>query len=314
MSHTVRVFAPATVANLGPGFDLLGLALEGLGDTVLARFGTQPGVTIAAVTLHDGAPDQGGKLPLDPRRNSAGIAATLTLRRAGIEASIELELQKGLPIGSGLGSSAASAVAGAYATNLLLGSPLRKSELIEPCLAAEEAVAGRHADNLAPALFGGLILIRSIDPIDLLRLPVPTGLNVVVVSPAFELSTRVAREALPKEVSLAQSTRNTANVAALVTACHSGDLGLLSRSLIDEIVTPARARLIPGAELVMAAARAAGALGSSISGSGPSIFALTHSPPTARRVREAMIEAFAAAGLAATGHISGADCPGVRAL
>lgn len=314
MSHAVRAFAPATVANLGPGFDLLGLAVEGLGDTVLARFGTQPGVRIAAVTLHDGAPDSEGRLPLDPRRNAAGIAAIETLRRAGIEASVELEVRKGLPIGSGLGSSAASAVAGAYATNLLLGSPLRKSELIEPCLAAEEAVAGRHADNVAPALLGGLVLIRSIDPVDLVRLPVPTGLDVVVVRPDFELSTRVARQALPATVPLAQVTRNTANVAALIAACHSGDLGLLSRALVDEIVTPARARLIPGAEQVMTAALSAGALGSSISGSGPSIFALTHSRPTARRVRDAMIEAFAGAGLAATGHISGADCPGVRAL
>ena len=313
MTHAVSAFAPATVANLGPGFDLLGLALEDPGDIVTARFGTHAGVVITRVDAHDGRDDE-AKLPLDPHRNAAGIAAIETLRRAGLDVAIELEVRKGLPIGSGLGSSAASAVAAAYAVNALIGSPLRKMELLEPCLAAETALAGRHADNVAPALLGGLILIRAVDPIDLVRLPVPDGLLVVIASPEFELSTRAARAALPEMVPLSALSRNSANVAALVAACHAGDLGLLGRALTDEIVSPARAKLIPGATAVQRAAIDAGAIGSSISGSGPSIFALSHSRAVAARVRDAMIAAFHQAGLRARGFISAADCPGVRLL
>lgn len=305
-TRTVRAFAPATVANLGPGFDLLGLALIGPGDTVVARASSAPGVTIAAIH------GDGGALPLDPTRNTAGIAATLTLKRAGIEAGVELELLKGLPIGSGLGSSAASAAAAALAVNLLVGAPLRKAELIVPCIEAEAAVAGRHADNVAPALLGGLVLIRSLDPLDVIRLPVPAGLTLAVVTPRFALDTRQSRAALPATVPLDAAVRNTANVAAIVSACFSGDMGLLSRAMDDHIVTPARAPLIPGCDAVIAAALAAGAIGSSISGSGPSIFALCRSERSARDAAAAMSEAFKDFGLDSSAIISPADCPGAR--
>jgi homoserine kinase len=304
--RSVRVFAPATVANLGAGFDVLGLALMEPGDTVVARRTGGGGVRITAVH------GDGGRLPADAARNTAGIAATLTLQRAGIDAGIELELHKGLPLGSGLGSSGASAAAAAYAVNLLLGSPLRKSELIGPCVEAEAAVAGRHADNVAPALLGGLILIRSLDPPDFVRLPVPEGLTLAVVSPRYEVSTRDARAALPSGVTLPQMVRSTANLAALVSACFSGDLGLLARAMVDDVVTPARAGLIPGCREVIEAALAAGALGSSISGSGPSMFALCRSGRSAGEAARAMQAAFARAGLESSAIVSPADCPGVR--
>lgn len=303
---SVSAFAPATVANLGPGFDVLGLALEGPGDVVTARLSASPGVRLLRIEGDD------GKLPRDSGANTATIAAAATLRRAGIEAGVELELVKGLPIGSGLGSSAASAAAAAYAVNLLVGSPLRKIELVGPCLEAEGAVAGRHADNVAPALLGGLILVHSVDPLDLIRLPVPEGLTIAVVSPRMELSTRDARAALPEAVPLRALVANTASVGALVAACHSGDLALLSRSLRDAVATPARARLIPGCDAVFAAALDAGALGSSISGAGPSIFALCRSPHSASEVATAMVAAFARAGLEAGVTVSPADCPGAR--
>ena len=308
MSGTAAItaFAPATVANLGPGLDVLGLALAAPGDRVTARLAPGHGVTIDAVT------GDGGALPIDPAKNTAGIAAQATLVKAGVSTGVALTLQKGMPIGSGLGSSAASAAAAAFAVNLLIGSPLRKAELVGPCLDAEAAVAGRHADNVAAALLGGLILVRSIDPIDLVRLPVPEGLVVTVVTPNMELSTRAARAALPKEIPLASLVRNTAHVGALVSACYSGDLGLLARSMTDVVATPARAPLIPGCERVMAAALDAGALGSSISGAGPSMFALCRSERSAGEVAAAMVGAFAAEGLTATAVISPADCPGAR--
>ncbi len=305
-TRAVRAFAPATVANLGSGFDVLGLALLEPGDTVVARRVRGTGVRITAIH------GDGGRLSTVAEENTAGIAALRTLERAGITAGIELELHKGLPLGSGLGSSGASAAAAAYAVNVLLGSPLRKAELLGPCVEAEAAVAGRHADNVAPALLGGLILVRSLDPPDLVRLPVPEGLTMAVVTPRHEVSTRAARAALPAEVSLAQMVRSTANLAAFVSACFSGDLALLARSMEDRVVTPARARLIPGCDAVIEAALATGALGSSISGSGPSIFALCRSERSAGEAARAMQAAFAAAGLESTAVTSPADCPGAR--
>lgn len=299
-------FAPATVANLGPGFDVLGLALAAPGDTVTARLAPGRGVRIVAVH------GDGGALSTDAARNTAGIAAASTLARAGVDAGVELELRKGLPLGSGLGSSAASAAAAAFAVNLLIGSPLKKLELIEPCMDAEEAVSGRHADNVAPALLGGLVLVRSIAPLDVVRVPVPEGLTMAVVTPAMELPTRQARAVLPREVPLAQLVHNAAHLAAFVSACHAGDLALLSRSLRDAVVTPARAPLIPGSQAALAAALDAGALGSSISGAGPSLFALCRSERAAHDAARAMTDAFARAGLGATTVLSPADCPGAR--
>ena len=302
----VRVFAPATVSNLGPGFDVLGLALSGVGDTVVARRTSERGVRITRVV--------GAELSTDPAENTAGIAASATLALAGIEAGIELELHKGLPIGSGLGSSAASAAAAAYATNLLLGSPLRKAALIAPCIEAEAAVSGRHADNVAPSLLGGLILVRSIDPVDVIRLPIPDGLTLVVVTPNFELATKKARAVLPSKVPLSSMVETAANLGALVSACYSSDLGLMARAMCDSVVEPRRAELIPGCREVINAALDAGALGSSISGAGPTIFAICRSTRSAKEVSIAMQSAFEAAGLESRGQISPADCPGARRL
>jgi len=302
----VSVLAPGTVANLGPGFDVLGLAIRGPGDTVSARLVPEPGIRIESITGDD------GRLPTAAEKNTAGIAAAETLRKAGVEAGVALRVTKGMPINSGLGSSAASAAAAAYAVNLLIGSPLRKQELIGPCIEAEAAVSGRHADNVAPALLGGLILVRSVDPLEIIRLPVPESLMLVVVTPEFELSTRTAREALPLSVPLSAMVHNSASLAALISACYSGDLALLGRCMTDRVVTPARAPLIPGGAETIAAAIDEGALGSSISGSGPSIFALCHAQLAAEQVAVAMQATFEQAGLKSSVTISPADCPGAR--
>ena len=299
-------FAPATVANLGPGFDVIGLAIDGLGDTVTVRTSHTPGVHIAKII------GDHGQLPTDPAKNTAAIAASETLKAAGIDANIEIELHKGLPLCSGLGSSAASAAAAAYATNQLIGSPLRKVDLIGPCIEAEAAVSGRHADNVAPALLGGLVLVRSTEPPDLIRLPLPEGLTVVVVTPKHELPTKEARAVLPNTVPLSTMVRATAQVAGLVSACYSGDLSLLSRSLEDHVVTPARIGLIPGGQSALNAALDSGALGASISGAGPSLFALCRSQRSARAAAVAMMTEFAKVGVDATTQTSPANCPGVR--
>ncbi|MGK0362455.1 MAG: homoserine kinase [Bradymonadia bacterium] len=304
----VEAFAPATVANLGPGFDVLGLALEGLGDRVVAERAAGP-LQIIAIEGDD------GRLPRDIDANTAGIAAKKTLQLAGHRVEgIALTVFKGLPIGSGLGSSAASAVAAAWAVNALIGSPLSRAELVPACLAAEAAVSGRHADNLAPSLFGGLVLVRRVDPLDLVRLPVPSGLQIIVVTPAFELATKAARAALPPVLAMADVVQNAADLGALVAACHADDAALFGRSLNDVIATPARLPLIPGGVEALDAAREYGALGVGISGAGPSVFAVVHCgvDSAAAMVGEGMRAAFANAGLAARVHVSSLEAPGVR--
>ncbi len=305
----VTAFAPATIANVGPGFDVLGLALAAPGDRVTARFAGGPGVRLAGVR------GDGGRLPTDPERNTAGIAAARVLRHVDPRAGVELELHKGLPLGSGLGSSAASAAAAARAVDALLGAGLDARTLIEACLEAETAVSGRHADNVAAAILGGFVIVRSVDPLEVLRVPFPRGILAAVVTPRFELPTRRAREILPACVPLADAVRNAANLAALVAAAHAGDTALLGRALEDRLATPARAPLVPGCAAVLEAARRAGAIGAGISGAGPSLFALCEGESTARAAGEAMRQAFReAGGLEAEVRIAEAGAEGARCL
>jgi len=303
--------APASIGNVGPGFDILGLAVQGPEDRVTARLANHGEVRIIAIdSPHPGAAD----LPRDIDRNTAGIAAVHTRRAAGREdAGIDLEIHKGIQLESGLGSSAASAAAAAFAVNHLLGCPLRTADLIGPCLEAEAAVSGRHADNVAPALLGGLVLVRSLgDRPRAQRLPVPAGLLTVVVSPEARLSTRLAREAVPKTIPLEARTRNAANIATFISACFSNDIGLLTECIEDDVVAAARLPLIPGGERAIQAARAAGALAATISGAGPSLFAFCHSEPVAESIAVRMVAAFGEEGINARAVISPADCAGAR--
>jgi homoserine kinase len=306
MTHArqVTAFAPGSVGNVGPGLDILGLAVAGRGDTVTAAFTGGD-----AVTIDDpGHPD----LPTDPLGHTSAIAAAEVLRRAGLSAGLRLNVRKGLPLAGGQGGSAASAVAGAAATNALLGGPLGVLGLLEACLAAESAVAGRHADNIAPSLLGGLVLIRGLDPIDAVRLPCPAGLLVVLAHPAQRLRTAEARAALPGSVSRERALAQAANVAAMVAAFASGDLALLARALDDGIAEPARAPLLPGFAAAKDAALAAGAIGASISGAGPTAFALVPDTEVGQRVAAAMHAAYRAAGLEADVRVCDVDRVGVR--
>ena len=287
----VRVFAPATVSNLGPGFDVLGLALHRPGDVVEAELSDRPGVELLGVTGDDSA------LPRDAGRNAASVAAAEVLRRvtsAGRSPGLRLWLHKGMPLASGLGSSGASAAAGAVAANEALGRPLGPAVLVECAMAGERASCGAaHADNVAPAVVGGIVLIRSYDPIDLVRLPVPDGLFIVVVHPHCAVSTADARARLAgRAFALPEIVANAGNLGALVAALHQGDLALLGRSIDDRLVEPLRAAMIPSYAEVRSAARHAGALGCGISGSGPSMFALCQSDDAAARAAVAMRRAF----------------------
>ncbi len=234
----ITAFAPGSVGNVGPGLDVLGLAIGGAGDWVTAEL-----LDVRGIELRDpGHPD----LPSDPARHSAALAAAAVLQRAGGHRGLALWVLKGLPLSGGQGGSAASAVAGAFVANECLGRPLGVRALLDACLEAEATVAGRHGDNVAPSLLGGVALIRSLDPVDVVRLPSPAGLHVVLAHPAQLLRTADSRLALPPLVTREIAIHQMAQVGSMVAALYAGDLALLGRALDDRIAEPARAPLIPG--------------------------------------------------------------------
>jgi homoserine kinase len=309
MPAQVRVFAPGSVGNVGPGFDVLGLAVDTVGDIVTAERtdgGPPPGVVIAAA----GHPD----LSTDPTKHTSGIAALAVLRRSAARFGVALRVEKHLPLSSGQGGSAASAVAGALATNLLLDHPLDTESVLSAALEAEATVSGRHADNVVAILFGGLMLIRSLDPLDLVRLPVPPALRIVLATPAAIMLTRQGRAVLPALIPREDAVHQAAQVGALVAAAYSGDLGLLGRAIDDRIAEPARSPLLVGFAEAKRAALAAGALGCSISGSGPTSFALVPDVPTGERVARAMREAYQSRGVGCTTRVAAPDLEGARQL
>lgn len=305
---TVRVFVPGSIGNVGPGLDILGLAVRGLGDTVRAE--RIPG---GRVEIREaGHPD----LPKAAGRHSSGIAARAAIRLAGQTGRVGMAiwLEKGLPLSGGQGGSAASAVAGAVAANVLMGSPLGADGLLQAALAAESKVAGRHLDNIAPALLGGLVLIRSLDPLDVVCLPTPTRMHIVLVKPAYQLATRQGRALLPNDIDRATALHQAATVAAMVAAAYRNDLPLFGRSIDDRIAEPARAPSLPGFAAAKRAALRAGALGCSISGSGPTVFAIASSRRTAVAVSAAIRAAYAKAGYQAETRLTTPDLVGARVL
>jgi homoserine kinase len=305
--RSARAFAPGTVANLGPGLDILGLAFDGAGDDV--RVTRVPGSGIAVDVVGP------GEIPRDSERNTAGIAAREVRRRASAaEVGLSIEVRKGLPLAGGQGGSAASAAAAAVATDALLEAGLCREELLAACLSAEEAVAGRHADNVAAALYGGIVLVRSIDPWDVVRLPYPPGLKIVLAQPAQRLSTGEARAVLPTAVRRETALAQAAQVGALVAALASGDFGLLARAVEDQIAEPVRAPLLVGFVQAKRAALAAGAFGCSISGAGPAAFAFAAGEQQARAIADAMASAYRASGIEAQARVCSVEARGARLL
>ena len=306
----VRVFAPATVANVACGYDVLGFAIEAPGDEVVARFSDEPGLRIAKITGDD------GKLPLEAEKNTAGVAALDLLRHLGMtDRGIELEIHKKMPFGSGLGSSAASAVAGVYAVNKLIGEPLTKKQLLPFAMTGESSADGAwHADNVGPCLLGGIVFIRSNQELDIAQLPVPKNLWVAVVHPDIEILTKVAREILPKEIPLENATQQIGNLGGLLCGLIQEDFELISRSIHDVIAEPRRQKLIPEFYRAKRDAEAAGALGFSISGAGPSVFALCEGEETARRVAEVVSAVFGKVPLGCQAYVSQINPHGVHEI
>lgn len=283
----IAVYAPGSVSNVACGFDCVGFALDEPGDVVIAAPTDAPGVSIADIQGDE------GRLTRDPRKNTASAAVLALLQRLETTRGVSLTIHKGLPLASGVGSSGASAVAAVVAANEILGRPARMELLLECAMAGEQAGCGSvHPDNVTPSLYGGFILARSAEPPDIVRLPVPNGLACAVLHPKMEIETGAARQLLGDQVPLKAATRQWANVGALVSALHTADLALLSRSLVDHVAEPKRAALVPGLADIKAAAMSAGALGCSLSGSGPSVFALAASLELARAAGAAMQRAF----------------------
>ncbi len=282
---SVTAFAPATVSNVACGFDVLGFPLESPGDEVTATLAPS-GVRIDAI-LNDG-----GRLPRDAARNTAGVAVLAFLATLGERRGVSLTIRKGLPLSSGLGGSAASAAAAVVAVNALMGANASRATLVGCALEGERLGAGSaHADNIAPCLCGGFVLVRRTHPLDIISLPVPHGLTAVVVHPDLEIETAKARALLGDMVPLQDAVRQWANLGAFVDGLHRGDFAQIGRSLEDTIAEPRRAALIPGLALIKRAAAEAGALGCSLSGSGPSLFALCQTPELAVAVAAAMTAA-----------------------
>ena len=282
---SVTAFAPATVSNVGCGFDVLGFALEGPGDEVTARIVADAG---GDVSIDDIVGD-GGRLPREASRNTAGVAARALLAALGETRSLALTIRKGLPLASGLGGSAASAAAAVVAVDAVLGAGAPRDLLIACALEGERLGAGSaHPDNVAPCICGGFVLVRHPHPLDIVPLPVPAGLTAAVVHPDLEIETARARALLGDTVPLADAIRQWANVGALVDGLHRGDFALIGRALDDAIAEPRRAPLVPGLAEIKRAAVDAGALGCGLSGSGPSLFALCPSVEAAQRVARAM--------------------------
>ena len=304
----IKAIAPATVANVSCGFDVLGFAVAAPCDEVIVTLTAKPGIVVARIT------GDGGRLPTDSQRNTASVAIQSLIQTLGYTGGVEVELIKKLPLGSGMGSSAASAAAALVAINQLLGNPVSREELVPHAMEAERIACGSaHADNVAPSILGGFVLIRECDPLDVVRVPLKAKLFATLVHPHIELRTEDARRVLKPTVSRKDAIRQNGNVAGLMVGLMTADYELISRSLQDLIAEPVRSVFIPGFERMKQLAKDAGALGCGISGSGPTLYALSVSEEVGQRIGEAQASEFRSMKLASDIYVSeinyqGATC------
>ena len=290
--NTVKIYAPATIGNVGPGFDVLGLAIKGMGDTIEATKIEGQDVIIDAI--HNADSD----ISTDPAKNTAGIAAREAMNLLGIEEGVRLSIYKGLPSGGGLGSSAASAAGGAYAVHALFGKSLSNDQILQAAMAGESSVSGGYfADNVAPAIFGGATLTQSLDPLEITPLGTISELIIILAIPKVQVLTRESRKVIPNQVELSDCIHNMANTASITAAFSKNDYSLIKNNLYDYIIEPRRAKLIPGFSSVKEATLDAGADGMTISGSGPTVFAITNKENRAQAIESAMANAFADHGV-----------------
>ncbi|PWS28222.1 homoserine kinase [Pedobacter yonginense] len=306
----IRVFAPATVANVVCGFDVLGFAVNEPGDEVEMRLTEIPGVVIKKITGDD------GKLPLDAAKNTVSASVQHYLKHVNrLDVGVEIELHKKMPIGSGLGSSSASTVAGLFAINKLMGDLLSPKELVPFAMKGEELACGYgHADNVAPAILGGFVLVRSYDPLDVISLPTPVGMFAAIVYPEVDVPTKDARQMIRSKVFLKDAVTQWGNVAGLVSGLFMNDFDLIGRSMKDVLVEPTRSILIPGFEEMRAIAMENGAIGFGISGSGPSVFSLTKDEESAKRITKAQQQLLHKLNINSKAYVSSVNAEGPRVL
>ncbi len=303
--NQIKLFCPATIANLNCGFDVIGLCLDTIGDEMIIRKTKQKGIKISKIT--------GADLPYENRKNVAGVAALAMIENLDIDHGFEIEIHKKIKAGSGIGSSSASASGVVFGINKLLDKPFSDKQLLEFAMQGEAlASGGFHADNVAPALLGGIILIRGYNPIDYIKIESPTELIAVVLHPLIEVKTSDSRAVLPKEIPLKTAIKQWGNLGGLIAGLFTHDYELIGRSLQDEIAEPFRKNLIPNFDKVKNTAIENGALGAGISGAGPSIFALCNGTEIAQKVANAMKDSYENTGIQFDIHISKINSEGVK--
>lgn len=301
---TIKIFCPATIANLNCGFDVLGLCLEGIGDEMIFRKTPEKGITISKIT--------GADLPLETNKNVAGVAALAIYNTINPDFGIEIEIHKKIKAGSGIGSSSASAGGAVFGVNELLGKPYSKAELVDFAMKGEAIASGsEHADNVAPCLLGGFTLVRGYNPLDIIRIDSPSELFAVVLHPHIEVKTSDARTVLKPEISLKSAITQWGNLGGFIAGLYTNDYDLLGRSLQDVVIEPLRKHLIPNFDEVKKAALENGSLGSGISGAGPSIFALCKGKETAEKIANAMNNSYQKTGITFDIYISKINPNGV---
>ena len=305
--NEIKIFAPATIANVSCGFDVLGLCLDTVGDEMIIRKTAEKGIKITKLVGQD--------LPLETEKNVAGVAGLAMLKKLDLDHGFEIEMYKNIKAGSGIGSSAASSAGTVFAMNELLGKPFSLKELVPFAMEGEKLASGTaHADNVAPALLGGFTLVRSYKPLDLIKIPTPSELYATVIHPQIEVKTSDSRSVLKQTISLQKSIIQIGNLGGLISGLYTSDYDLISRSLHDEIVEPLRSILIPGFKEVKENAITCGALGAGISGSGPSIFALSKGKEMAEKVAKTMAETFKKLDIDYDIHVSKINSEGCRIL
>lgn len=307
MMKEIKVFCPATIANVSCGFDVLGLALESVGDEMLVRKKETPGIKITKI--------EGQDLPLETNKNVAGVAGLALLNASNYKGGFEIEIFKNIKPGSGIGSSAASSAGAVWAMNELLDKQFSKLELVQFAMQGEKLASNvAHADNVAPAIFGGFTLVRSYEPLDIVPVNTPNQLYATVIHPQIEIKTSDSRKILKTNISLEKGIKQWGNLGGLIAGLFTEDYELISRSLEDHIIEPVRSILIPGFDAVKASAISAGALGCGISGSGPSIFALSKGQETAQIVAQIMSKVYEEIGLDFDVHVSKICSKGVKLI
>jgi homoserine kinase len=305
--NEIKIFSPATVSNVACGFDVLGFCLDSIGDEMVVRKTKEKGIRISKIEGYD--------LPLDANLNVAGVAALALVGHAKPDCGFEIEIYKKIKPGSGIGSSSASASGIVFAINELLGRPYNKSELTRFAIKGEAVASGsEHADNIAPGIFGGFTLVKSLNPLEVLQIPSPKNLYATIIHPQIEIKTSAARAILPKDIPLKDAIIQWANMGSLIHALHTSDYKLIQSSLVDIIIEPYRAQLIPHYQEVKNAAIEAGALGASISGSGPSIFMLSEGLEIAKKVEEAIRLVYSKTDIAFETYVSSINVEGIKIL